>query len=59
MKEFCDQEDGDMTEQKKYKQNRRILSIVLANIDSYYGEKLSASRMNDGKIELLSFESKK
>jgi len=48
-----------MVQNKKHKHSRKVLSIVLANIDTYCGEKLSACRMNDSKIELLSFESKK
>lgn len=48
-----------MIESKKYKNRKKILSIVGCNIDRFNGERLKEtnSRMNDGKLELLTFNS--
>lgn len=48
-----------MLESKKPKNRRKVLSIVGSNIDWFNGERLkdNGSRMNDGKLELLTFSS--
>ncbi len=48
-----------MIESKKIKNRRKILSIAGSNIDRFNGSKLgdANSRMNDSKLELMTFSS--
>lgn len=58
MKEFVDDEEELGRGQKKHGNKRKVLSVVLSNVPLYNGERLSASRMNDNKLELLAFDAK-
>lgn len=44
---------------KKHGNKKKVLSVALSNVPLYNGERVSVSRVNDNKIELLVFDAKK
>lgn len=55
-------EDSEYLSKSKGANRRRVLSILLSNIDRFFGAKVKnneGSKMNDQKLELITFQSEK
>jgi hypothetical protein len=55
-------EDSEYLSKSKGANRRRVLSILLSNIDRFFGAKIKnneGSKMNDQKLDLITFQSEK